>query len=183
MRPNNLLSARNSAAKVTVAINKEVERKHTSGPFSTPPFLDTHCSPVGSAPKPDGSVRLILDLSSPRGDAVNEHINQEDFACSYSNFDDAVNIVRKLGRGAWLAKADIKHAFRLCPVRQEQWHLLCYSWHGKYYVDTRLPFGSRSSPYIFNAFADLLAWVLVHVAGIPFLIHYLDDFFFANKDQ
>ena len=180
-RPNNLLSARNNVDKVSHAIKKEVQRKHTSGPFPEQPFFNTHCSPVGSAPKPDGSVRLILDLSSPRGDAVNEHIDQTQFSCSYSKFDDAVDIVRKLGRGAWLAKADIKHAFRLCPVRTDQWYLLCFFWKGAYYVDTRLPFGSRSSPFIFNSFADLLAWILIHVTGIMFLIHYLDDFFFANS--
>ena len=182
-RPLNLLSARNNVLKVSEAIKKEVLHGHTSGPFIAPPFFHTHCSPVGSAPKSDGSARLILDLSSPRGDAVNEHIDQEQFSCSYSKFDDAIDIVRTLGWGAWLAKADIRHAFRLCPVKMEQWYLLCYNWKNSFYVDTRLPFGSRSSPSIFNSFAGLLAWILVHVSGILFLIHYLDDFFFTNSEQ
>ena len=46
-RPNNLLSARTNVAKVSQAINKEVQRKHTSGPFLEQPFVHTHCSPVG----------------------------------------------------------------------------------------------------------------------------------------
>ena len=57
-----------------------------------------------------------------------------------------------------------------------------FSMGGGFYVDTRLPFGSRSSPAIFNSCADLLAWVLINVAGIYFLLHYLDDYFFANRD-
>ena len=149
-RPRNLRSARDNAAQVTEAISRELRRGHTSGPFPYPPFPHTHCSPIGSAPKPDGSVRLILDLSSPRGDSVNEGISKEEFSCKYAKFDDAVSIVLHLGQGAYLAKADIKHAFRLCPVCPEQWPLLCFQWLGQFFTDTRLPFGSRSSPFIFN---------------------------------
>ena len=51
-----------------------------------------------------------------------------------------------------MGKVDIKHAFRICPVQPDQWPLLCFQWLGEYYTDTRLPFGSRSSPFIFNTF-------------------------------
>ena len=182
-RPRNLLSSLENPAGVSEAIQKELTRGHTSGPFSSPPFPFTHCSPIGAAPKPDGSVRLILDLSSPRGDSVNDGISQEDFACKFSNFDDAVTIVQRLGPNAWLSKIDIKHAFRICPVLPSQWPLLCFQWMGSFYTDTRLPFGSRSSPFIFNEFAQALAWIISFVGGVAFLIHYLDDFFFANTTQ
>ena len=180
-RPRNLLSARNNPKGVFQAIAKEVSRKHTSGPFSSPPFPSTHCSPIGAAPKPDGSVRLILDLSSPRGDSVNDGIDPEDFKCKYSKFDDAVDLVRQIGPHAAMGKIDIKHAFRICPVNPDQWPLLCYCWDNLFYVDTRLPFGSRSSPFIFNTFATVLAWIGINVAHIAFLTHYLDDFFFTNS--
>lgn len=58
-RPRNLKSARDNAGKVTEAVVKELVRGHTSGPFPYPPFPHTHCSPIGAAPKPDGSARLI----------------------------------------------------------------------------------------------------------------------------
>lgn len=179
-RPRNLMSARNNVNQVSEAIAKELSRGHTSGPFPFPPFPHTHCSPIGSAPKPDGSVRLILDLSSPRGDSVNEGISQEEFSCKYSKFDDAVSIVLHLGQGAYLGKIDIKHAFRICPVAPEQWPLLCFQWLGEFFADTRLPFGSRSSPFIFNTFAVALAWIVLNIGGLMFLIHYLDDYFLAN---
>ena len=125
-RPRNLLSARKNVDQVTEAIAKELSRGHTSGPFPYPPFPHTHCSPIGFAPKPDGSVRLILDLSSPRGQSVNDGISKEEFTCKYSKFDDAVSIILHLGKGAWMGKIDIKHAFRICPVDPEQWPLLCF---------------------------------------------------------
>ena len=183
-RPPNLKSARDQPIAVQAAINTEIARGHTSGPFAAAPFRTTHCSPIGAVSKPDGSARLILDLSSPRGDAVNEGIDSEQYSVRYSKFDDAIELVRQLGAGAFMAKIDIKHAFRLCPVQQKQWPLLCFFWNNKYYFDVRLPFGSRSSPFIFNAFAELLCWVLV-MAGIQYIIHYLDDFFMARaaKDK
>ena len=180
-RPRNSLSARDHQDGVSLAIEKELRRGHTSGPFSAPPFPSTHCSPIGAAPKPDGSVRLILDLSSPRGDSVNDGISAEEFKCKYSTFDDAVDLVRKIGPKAAMGKIDIKHAFRICPVRPDQWPLLCFRWDNQFYVDTRLPFGSRSSPFIFNTFATVLAWVAITVACISYLTHYLDDFFFTNS--
>ena len=54
--------------------------------------------------------------------------------------------------------------------------LLCFQWENMYFVDTHLPFGCRTSPAIFNTFADALAWILFSW-GIYYLVHYLDDFF------
>jgi len=61
--------------------------------------------------------------------------------------------------------------------------LLSYGmfWDNHYYVDTRLPFGLRSSPYIFNTLADVLCWIIINVCLIRFVLHYLDDFFLAAK--
>ena len=162
-----------------------MDRGHTSGPFRGPPFIHTHCSPIGAVEKPDGSYRLILDLSFLRGEAVNEGIDREEFSVTYSHFDDAVDIVHELGAGSHMAKIDIKHAFRICPVKKAQWPLICYTWQDAFYVDTRLPFGSRSSPYTFTALTDLLMWILVYVAGIRHCKHYLDDYFStaSTEDQ
>ncbi len=49
-----------------------------------------------------------------------------------------------------MAKVDLKNAFRICPVRKEDWHLLGICWQNLYYVDKCLPFGLRSAPYLFN---------------------------------
>ena len=182
-RPRNLLSARSRRSAVTVAVALEVSRGHTAGPFVRPPFRLFHCSPLGAAVKPDGSVRLILDLSSPRGASVNSGISREEFAVRYTSVDAAVDIVRRLGKDAFMAKADIRHAFRLCPVRPADWPLLCYQWAGRVYVDLRLPFGARSSPFIFTQFAEALHWIAVHVRGCLHVLHYLDDYFLARASE
>ena len=59
----NLKSASEERDGVATAILKELNRGHTMGPFERPPFAPWHLSPIGEVPKPDGSIRLILDLS------------------------------------------------------------------------------------------------------------------------
>ena len=173
----NLLSARSNPEAVSSAIFKEVTRSHTAGPFYSLPFVSLHCSPLGAVPKKDGSHRIILDLSSPRGSSINEGISPDLYSVKYSNFDYAIKLVTTVGKNCFMAKLDIKHAFRLCPVHPSDWPYLGYKWLDQYFVDLRLPFGSRSSPFIFNQFAEALLWILICVFGIPHIIHYLDDFF------
>ena len=176
-RPNNLLSARKNSGKVSQAVVKEVERGYTSGPFVHPPLNDLHCSPIGAVIKKDGSCRLVMDLSQPKGQSINEGIVKEEFSVVYSKFDDAIKLVWAAGQGCYMCKVDIKHAFRLLPVDPSDWKLLGYRWDGFYFVDTRLPFGLRSSPKIFNDFADLICWICQNKYGLKTLIHYSDDFF------
>lgn len=165
---------------VDEAILKELNRGHTVGPFDFKPLDNLHCSPLGAAPKKDGTVRVVLDLSSPRGFSVNDRISKEDFSVQYSSFDEAVNLIKSLGPNCYMAKLDIKHAFRLCPVHADDWHLLGYLWKNRYYFDVVLPFGGRSSPFIFNNFADLLTWILIVIILVTNLKHYLDDFITAH---
>lgn len=44
-------------------------------------------------------------------------------------------------------------------------------------LDLTLPFGLRSDPDIFDSFADLFYWCLVHSWDVADLLHYLDDYF------
>ena len=53
--------------------------------------------------------------------------------------------------------------------------LLAMEWQGSVYVDTALPFGSRSTPKLFNAVANALEWC-VKSEGAGSMCHYLDDF-------
>ena len=176
---NNNKSARENPIEVTKAIQKELSRGHTAGPFLTPPFPVSHISPLGATPKPDGSYRLVLDLSQPDGHSVNDGIDKTEFPTEYTHFDKATDMVRKLGKGCKLCKIDIKHAYRILPVRMEDWPLLVYQWEGYYYVDLVLPFGGRSSSSIFTSFADLLNWIL-EVKRKLNVIHYSDDYLLAS---
>ena len=47
-------------------------------------------------------------------------------------------------------------------------------WREDYFVDTCLPFGLRSAPYLFDQFVEALQWTLQQNYGLQWLIHYLD---------
>ena len=49
-------------------------------------------------------------------------------------------------------------------------------WKGKYYVCTRLVFGSRSSPVIFDTLSKAICWIAKNNYGLDNIFHLLDDF-------
>ena len=75
---------------------------------------------------------------------------------SYISVDDAAELIRHTGRGAFLAKVDIKQAYRMVPVHPDDHPLLGMVWEGALFVDSALPFGLRSTPKIFSVLADAL---------------------------
>ena len=119
--------------------------------------------------------RLIVDLSSPEGQSINDGIDRSVCSIKYASIDDAVDIIRRLGTGALLAKLDLKEAYRVVPVHPDDRPRLWMQWKEAIYIDTALPFGLRSAPKIFSALADGLIWIL-HSKGADRSIHYLDDF-------
>ena len=117
-----------------------------------------------------------MHLSAPDGLSVNDGINKDEFSLHYVTVDDAVRIIHSHGPGCLLAKADLKHAFRICPVNKSDWPLLGIHWQGLFYVDKVLPFGLHSSPFLFNRLAEALAFIAYHNCHIKDLLHYLDDY-------
>ena len=172
----NLLSAHEHPEVIDKEIQKEVSLQRILGPFDTPPLPNLQCSGIGAVAKKSGGWRMIMHLSAPADNSINDGIDKEDFTLRYSTIDDAVKLIHKQGIRARLAKIDIKSAFRTIPVRHEDRELLGIYWREKFYIDRCLPFGLRSAPFIFNQYADALEWILHHNYSITELLHYLDDF-------
>ena len=61
-------------------------------------------------------------------------------------------------------------------MKKSQWHLFTVRWNGKYYVLTRLAFGCRSSPRIFDNLAQAVCWIASNNYNIRCILHLLDDF-------
>ena len=120
-----------------------------------------------------------MDLSSPHGHSINDGIAKDNCSLHYASIDDAADKIMKLGKGAMLAKMDVRQAYRNIPVAPEDKHLLGIQWNGQIYVDQVLPFGLRSAPIIFSAIADALLWIMQN-KGVSWGIHYIDDFLTAG---
>jgi len=89
-------------------------------------------------------------------------------------------MVANLGKGAEIAKIDIRKAFRLLPISPADFDLLGITFEGKFYIDKNLPFGCSISRSLFEKFATFLHWAVENKSGLKTLDHYLDDFFFAS---
>ena len=162
------------------SIAEEVERGHARGPFDSKPFQNFTVSSLGVRPKKDGGHRIILDLSQPCGDSINDYIDASQMPLEYCSVDDAIRMLTDSGVGALMGKIDIKSAYRLIPVREQDWPLLGYQIDGKFYHDVVLPFGCRSSPFLFSRFADAIHWIVGNKTGRDAYLHYVDDFFFVG---
>jgi len=93
----------------------------------------------------------------------------------YITINEAIKSIIQYGKGALLAKINIKSAYRLIPVHPEDRYMLGMQWNGGVYIDTYLPFGLCSDPKLFNLLVDLFAWI-AQQHNISFLIYYLDNF-------
>ena len=132
----NLVSAGKHPIVLQQNIDKELHLGRIAGPFSSPPFRHFRCSPIGLVPKqvPE-EFRLTHNLSSPQGNSVNDHIDPTNTSVSYISFNDAVALVSRLGKGALLAKSDIKSAFHLLPGHPNEINLLGFSINGNLFYE------------------------------------------------
>lgn len=120
------------------------QQDRMEGPFDDLPFPNLHVLPLGVIPKKEpGKFRLIQHLSFPKGSLVNDGISKKCASVSYMSFN-RVDLVRRAGPGAWLAKLDIE-AFRLLLVHPSCSHLLGGKIEEGFYYDTCLPMGCTSS--------------------------------------
>ena len=174
----NLISASQRPEIITANLNKEIQLGRVAGPFLSSPLPNFQCHPIGVVPKKHSTEwRTIYHLSYPEGDSINDHIPKDPYSLQYVRVDDAINIIRHLGPRAFMAKTDLKSAFRLMPIHPDNWNLLGIYWKSHYHVDLYLPFGLRPSPFLFNQISEALKWILKHNYGLRNVINILDDFF------
>ena len=177
----NLLSATKQPQSTMELLQTELERGYVIGPYDFIPFSCYRISLIGIAVgKYSGKKRLIVDLSAPHDNEIhaslNELINKEDFSLSYVTIDNAIKIIVECGKGAQMCKVDIRDAFKLIPINESLWPFYGIQWDGRYYFYTKLVFGSRSSPKIFDFLSEALCWILRNNYNVQHVLHLLDDF-------
>lgn len=183
MECRNLKSAVQRPEVVRQKIQKELCEGRIGGPFTNPPFPNFRVSPIGLVEKKaKGEYRMIHHLSYPKGDSVNDYIDPELCTVQYTSFDEAVQMVQKLGTNCYLGKADIKSAFRLLPVSPIDFKLLGFQFEDKFYFDKCMPFGCSISNSTFEIFSTFLEYCVRGYITMGDLLHYLDDFLFGGKD-
>ena len=173
-------------------VMKEVREQRYAGPFTEIPFNNYVQSPIGLVPKDGGKdTRLIFHLSYPRGkcsSSVNANTPEHLCSVTYPDFNEAIQLCLKAGKGCKIAKSDMKSAFRYLGIKKMHWKFLIMKakcpLDGKFYyfVDKCLPFGVSISCSHFHRFSNAVRHI-VHYRTSKNLVNYLDDYFFANLLQ
>lgn len=121
---NNLVSASQLREHTINKLKKEIDEGRILGPFTYKPISTLRISPIGLVPKSDGSFRLITHLSFPKGNSINDFIDDELCKVKYASLDNVLDMVYNLGPETLLGKIDIKSAFRLLIVNPADFDLL-----------------------------------------------------------
>ena len=125
IRSPNLKSAIDNPTSVNEKLSKELAAGRIVGPFDAPPFASFRVSPLGIVPKKlPGEFRLIHHLSYTEGSSVNDGVPKELATVRYATIDDAIRLIKSPGKGCFLAKTDIKSAFRIILVAPSNFPLL-----------------------------------------------------------
>jgi hypothetical protein len=131
--------------------------------------------PLGAVPKGE-SVRVIHDLSSPRGGSVN------DLQWHWRRSSLCVDVIMAMLRpGDWIAKTGVSAYYRHFPVHPAHWPLLACEVGGVTLWDTRLPFGLRTAPEVADRVTSALSHRAVTVGGVERLAAIVDDFTFFSQ--
>ena len=97
-------------------------------------------SNVFGRPKPNGDIRMIIDLSE-----VNEYVSK--FHFKMDHLEVAADL---LDFDMYMSSIDLKDAYYSIPIWENHKKFLTFQWKGRYFQFNVLPFGLTSAPRIFT---------------------------------
>ena len=165
-------------------IEKEKGHGAVMGPYARIPFQGkVGIAPLSTRPKKDSQERrVILDLSFPRGNSVNDGMTKDTYLgfeakLTFPKVDDFAFRIFTLGHNCMMFKVDLSQYFRQLPLDPGDYSLIGYIIEGEIYFDKVLPMGMRSAPYIAQRVTNAIAYIHRQ------LQYYVDDFVGAETRQ
>ena len=135
-RLSNHASSLRNPTQVEAYLEKECRLGAMAGPFPVQPFESwSRNNPLMTRPKRNSTdLRVILDLSFPKGESVNSAIPKESldnasFKLKLPTPIDFAERIREKGQGCLLYKVDLSRAYR--QLRSDPWTGPCWEWIGK----------------------------------------------------
>ena len=181
---NDHASAQQFPDHVDKYIQTEIDYGAMMGPFQRLPF-DCHISPFLTREKQNSiNRRVIVDLSFPVGQSVNDGVPQDRylgtyFELNYPSVDTIVNNLKSLGSEALLYKVDISRAFRHIRIDPGDLDLLGLQ-HKQLFIDCTLPFGFRHGSVIFQRCTDAIRYIMCKKFQFSHLYNYIDDMIYTG---
>ena len=171
---------------------KGLMNRELTGPFRTPPFYNTHISPLMTAPKKPDARRAVFDATF--GDfSLNKNTPEVYYHAPYEydfpQVDDFKQLVVSAGQGCFLWKRDLARYYLQIPLDPLDYPNVGFIWRGKFYFFTSLMFGLKHSGLQGQRLTSAVKWIHHHM-GIntpekePFhSLNYSDDIGGCEKSE
>lgn len=133
------------------AITEEISRLLDIGAITTCSHENGEfISNIFSRPKPDGRIRVILNLKP-----LNEFLVYEHFKMEHLNF-----VTELIYGDEWLCSVDLKDAYFAIPIHKSCWRYLKFVWNDQLFCYKVLVFGLSPAPRIFTRICKpILAYI------------------------
>ena len=175
---SNAPSAYDFGPQVSDAIAEWVAKGYAAGPFKLEEIpANVTINGIMCKEKPNGSVRIILNLSCPKESGVNSGINKDDFPAIMSSTPKWVRSLNLVGPGGYMCKLDWASAYKHISVRLADLPLQWFKWLDRYFLETSLIFGGVSSVGIYDRHAKIVLELVLAASGFPRsqVCQHLDD--------
>ena len=177
-RALNAPSAYDNGRRVTDAIASWVQKGFAFGPVKPEDVpKDAKFSGLMTREKPDGSVRIIINLSSPAGISVNDGICSDEFPTTMSSTRKWLEVLQRTGRQSTFCKVDWSEAYKHISVCSADIALQWFEWAGRCFAELCLVFGCSSSAGIYDRLAKIVLHCVLNQSRFPsdWVIQHLDD--------
>ena len=158
-KPYNCATARRVPLPMLQKVKDELQRMQDNGIIKPVTEPTDWCAPIVPVLKPNGSVRICVDLKR-----LNAHVKRENFPLP--TVEDTLS---KLGKSKIFSTLDTNSGFWQIPLSEESAKLTAFiTPFGRYHF-CRLPFGITSAPEVFQQRLQNL------LADIPNVEVFIDD--------
>ena len=142
-----------------------------------------HFSPWLTRPKDKDKRRVILDLSYPKGQSMNDQVDRTlfdglAFTLKFPSVDDILKQIVTHGDDVTLAKIDVARAFRNLHVDPADALKLGKAWGSDAYIDAAVVFGWVHGSASFQRVSDAVTFILAK-RGIKLFAH-IDDYILVS---
>ena len=144
-----------SKCKMAQTILKWYHKGYLMGPYPNNHPITDECriNPVFCVPKPDGSVRPVVNYSKViNGKSLNELLDPTLCTVEYIQLREIVYTIKQVGVGAMVWAKDLEDGYFNIKIKPSQTKSIAFQFAGLLFIPMVLVFGLSSAPLIFTVF-------------------------------
>ena len=138
-----------SKCKMAQTILKWYRKGYLMGPYPNAHPINDECriNPVFCVPKPDGSVRPVVNYSKViNGRSLNELLDPTLCTVEYIQFKEIVYTIKQVGVGAMVWAKDLEDGYFNIKIKPSQTKSIAFQFAGLLFIPMVLVFGLSSAP-------------------------------------